>query len=49
VFPLQLAAARPGSAACLRNRIRWYSQPIATDIAGLTETALQICVASPPR
>ena len=27
---LQLAAAPPGGAACLRNRIRWYSQPIAT-------------------
>ena len=27
---LQPATAPPGGAACLRNRIRWYSQPIAT-------------------
>jgi hypothetical protein len=27
---LQPVAALPGGAACLRNRIRWYSQPIAT-------------------
>ena len=27
---LQLAAAPPGGAACRRNRMRWYSQPIAT-------------------